>query len=129
MARGGSKGIRYKNLAKLANVTLLGNALRIIHNCRNCFTEIWVSTDNELIAQEAYRYNAFVHFRSEHSARDEATSIESVQEFLNVHRTFNNIALIQCTSVFIREQYLEAAVQIFSNNDHVDCVFSVQRFN
>lgn len=127
MARGGSKGIRLKNLAKVAGISLLGRALRIIHNCRNCFDEVWVSTDNELIAQEAHRFNARVHYRSDYSARDEATSIESIQEFLNEHSHIQNVALIQCTSVFIYEQYLEAAVKKFNRKRHIDCVFSVQR--
>lgn len=127
MARGGSKGIPYKNLAKIAGVSLLGRALRIAHNCHNCFQEIWVSTDNELIAQEARRYNANVHYRSEYSARDEATSIEAIHEFLGGHSHVHNIALIQCTSVFIYEHYLESAVNIFNTKPNVDCVFSVQR--
>lgn len=127
MARGGSKGIRYKNLAKLGNVTLLSNALRAINNCRNCFEQVWVSTDDELIARESYRYNVHVHFRNAHSARDEATSVEAVQEFLKGHPHIQNIALVQCTSVFIRGQYLEAAVAAFTSDRNVDCVFSVQR--
>lgn len=127
MARGGSKGIPYKNLAKIAGISLLGRALRVIHNCRDCFHEVWVSTDDELIAQEARRYNANVHYRSEYSARDEATSIESIQEFLNGHLHIEHIALIQCTSVFIYEQYLETAVKIFKSKPSVDCVFSAHR--
>lgn len=127
LARGGSKGIPYKNLAKIAGVSLLGRALRVIHNCDSCFDEIWVSTDNELIAQEARRYNTNVHYRKKHSARDEATSIEAIQEFLNGHLHIENIALIQCTSVFIYEHYLEAAVKLFKSKPNVDCVFSVYR--
>lgn len=127
LARGGSKGIPYKNLAKIDGISLLGRALRIIHNCRKCFREVWVSTDSELIAQEARRYNANVHYRSEYTARDEATSIESIREFLNGHSHVRSLALIQCTSVFIYEQYLEAAVNKFDGNPIVDCVFSVQR--
>lgn len=126
LARGGSKGIRHKNLAQINGVSLLGRALRIISNCHNCFQTVYVSTDSELIAREARRYNANVHYRSEHSARDEATSIESIQEFLNGHLYIRNVALIQCTSVFIYEYYLERAVQLF-NKPNVDCVFSVQR--
>lgn len=128
LARGGSKGIPYKNLAKIDGVSLLGNTLRIIHNCRWKFDEVWVSTDDNLIAREARRFNANVHYRSEYSARDEATSIESIQEFLNGHRHIQSIALIQCTSVFIRESYLEAAVEMFSQSHDIDCVFSVQRY-
>lgn len=126
LARGGSKGIPLKNLATVDGISLLGRALLIANNC-NCFTEIWVSTDHERIAREAYRYNANVHYRNEYSARDEATSIESVQEFLNGHPNIENIALIQCTSVFIHEYYLEAAVHRFTNNLSTDCIFSVQR--
>lgn len=127
LARGGSKGIPLKNIANIAGVSMLGRALRVIHNCRNCFQEVWVSTDNELIAKEARRYNANVHYRSEHSARDEATSIESIQEFLSGHSHIKHIALIQCTSVFIYEYYLEAATNIFKRQHDVDCIFSVQR--
>lgn len=127
LARGGSKGIPLKNLAIVASISLLGRALRIIHNCHNCFDEVWVSTDNELIAREAQHFNARVHSRSDYSARDEATSIESLQEFLSGHSHIQNVALIQCTSVFIYEQYLEAAVRKFNSRRHVDCVFSVQR--
>lgn len=127
LARGGSKGIPYKNLAKISGVSLLGRALRVIHNCDSCFDEIWVSTDNEFIAQEARRFNANVHYRNNHSARDEATSVEAIQEFLSGHLHIENIALIQCTSVFIYEHYLETAVKLFKSKPNVDCVFSVYR--
>lgn len=126
LARGGSKGIPLKNLAKIGNNSLLGRALRTIENC-NCFIEVWVSTDSNAIAQEAYRNNVNVHYRSEYSARDEATSVESIQEFLSGHPNIKNIALIQCTSVFLKENYLDAAVKRFMSNTHVDCVFSVYR--
>lgn len=125
LARGGSKGIRLKNLAKINGISLLARSIRIIQNT-NVFSEIWVSTDNWLIAREAEFHGVNVHFRSYYSARDEATSIESVQEFLSSHPTFENIALIQCTSVFLREIYLEKAIKLF-NNRMYDCVFSVVR--
>lgn len=126
LARGGSKGIPLKNLAKVNGISLLGRSLRIIQNA-NIFTEIWVSTDSSLIAHETELYGANVHIRSNYSARDEATSIESVREFLEYHNNVRNIALIQCTSVFLREKYLEEAISIF-NSGKYDCVFSVVRF-
>lgn len=126
LARGGSKGIPHKNLAQIDGVSLLGRALRTIHNC-NCFVEVWVSTDDEKIASEAYRYNASVHYRSKHSARDEATSLEAIQEFLSRHQNIKNVALIQCTSIFLREVYLAAAVKRFSSQSDIDCIFSVYR--
>lgn len=128
LARGGSKGIPLKNLAKVGDISLLGRALNAVHKCHQCFDEVWVSTDNELIAEEARRYNSNVHYRSSYAARDEATSIESIHEFLNGHAHIENIALIQCTSVFVHERYLNEAVKIFKNKPNIDCVFSVFRF-
>lgn len=125
LARGGSKGILLKNLAKINNVSLLGRALRVITNS-NGFDELWVSTDHPRIADEAAFFGANVHWRHESTARDESTSLEAVQEFLRGHPNVRNIALIQCTSVFIHEKYLEKAVGLF--DEDVDCVFAVTRW-
>lgn len=125
LARGGSKGISLKNLAKIDDISLLGRALKIIQNA-NVFDEIWVSTDNDQIAHEGDIYGANIHLRNELYARDDTTSFESVLEFLSVHRYIQNIALIQCTSVFLREHYLQQGVKLFRQNS-IDCVFSVVR--
>lgn len=125
LARGGSKGIPLKNLSIISGITLLGRALRIIKNSK-LFDDIWVSTDNWSIAYEANFYHVNVHMRHESVSRDETTSLESIVEFLNGHRYVDNIALIQCTSVFIREKYLQLAVEYFQNQS-IDCVFSVTR--
>ncbi len=66
--------------------------------------------------------------RPSHLAEDNTTSISSVQEFLEMHPEVNNLALVQCTSVFLTEKYLQDAVQLFQNT-RSDCVFSVTRFN
>lgn len=126
LARGGSKGIPLKNLAQIDGVSLLGRTLRIIHNS-NGFDEMWVSTDHRRIANEAAVFGANVHWRHESTARDESTSLEAVQEFLKGHPDVRNIALIQCTSIFVREKYLEKAVELFRRNENVDCVFAVTR--
>lgn len=68
-----------------------------------------------------------IHWRHESTARDESTSLEAVQEFLKGHPNIRNIALIQCTSVFIRERYLEKAAELFRRNEDADCVFAVTR--
>lgn len=52
LARGGSKGIPLKNIARIGNQTLLGRTLDTIHNFTR-FNGVWVSTDNELISQVA----------------------------------------------------------------------------
>lgn len=68
---------------------------------------------------------ALVHMRPKSVATDHTTSMESVQEFLSQHAGVQNLALVQCTSVFLRERYLKAACHLFTS---ADCVFAVQRF-
>lgn len=125
LARGGSKGIPLKNLVKLNGLSLLANAILVSKNA-NVFAQVWVSTDNRRIAAEADRYGAHVHYRPSHLAADKTPSIDAVLEFVQCHRHIQNVALIQCTSVFIKELYLEAAVAAFQS-PHVDCVFSALR--
>lgn len=55
LARGGSKGIKLKNIQTIHDVSLLGLSLTALQDCSSCFDTIWVSTDHELIAQEAER--------------------------------------------------------------------------
>jgi N-acylneuraminate/3-deoxy-D-glycero-D-galacto-nononate cytidylyltransferase len=67
-----------------------------------------------------------VHFRSAKSATDTATSIEAVQEFLQYHQNIENVALFQCTSVFLEEEYLTQALAL-AYEPNVECVFAVIR--
>lgn len=55
LARGGSKGIKLKNIQTIHDVSLLGLSLTALQSCPDCFDSVWVSTDHELIAQEAER--------------------------------------------------------------------------
>lgn len=56
LARGGSKGIHLKNLAKIDKETLLGRTLKTIFNSK-VFADVWVSTDSDAIASEAMKCN------------------------------------------------------------------------
>lgn len=52
LARGGSKGVKLKNISKVGDRTLLAIAIDALIGTKD-FTSIWVSTDNFLIAEEA----------------------------------------------------------------------------
>ncbi|XP_017470345.1 PREDICTED: N-acylneuraminate cytidylyltransferase isoform X1 [Rhagoletis zephyria] len=123
LARGGSKGIPNKNLEKLNGTSLLGRTITIL-NSSNLFEHIWVSTDCELIASEAIKFGALVHKRDAIYARDNTSSLESVKEFLAAHDSINRVALFQCTSVFLKENYVYEALQQFESRD---CAFAVTR--
>ncbi|XP_023714254.1 N-acylneuraminate cytidylyltransferase isoform X2 [Cryptotermes secundus] len=125
LARGGSKGIRHKNLAKINGTTLLKRSLMVIHDFGR-FSSVWVSTDSTDIAEEANTAGAQVHWRSSESATDFAPSIVGVQDFCSFHPEVDVVALIQCTSPFLKAEFLAEAYSKMQDGKY-DCVFSVTR--
>ncbi|XP_022222923.2 N-acylneuraminate cytidylyltransferase [Drosophila obscura] len=123
LARGGSKGIKYKNLVEIAGLSLLARTIRTIQNS-SCFDHIWVSTDDKRIAIEAEKYGAIVHNRPSEFARDDTSSLDTIKEFLNAHKAIHNFSLFQCTSVFLKETYIKEAALAFKTQD---CVFAAKR--
>ncbi|XP_063233598.1 N-acylneuraminate cytidylyltransferase A [Bacillus rossius redtenbacheri] len=109
LARGGSKGIPGKNLEKIQNQTLLHRTLEIMQRFGR-FSSVWVSTDDRKIAEEAQSRGAYVHS----------------QEFCSFHSGFQFLALVQCTSPFLRVKFLEQAYQLMVSRCY-DSVFSVTR--
>ncbi|XP_014287069.1 N-acylneuraminate cytidylyltransferase [Halyomorpha halys] len=124
LARGGSKGIPHKNVAKIKNITLLARALHTMSEFGK-FDTIWVSTDDIVIATEAKKGKAQVHWRASYTATDSASSVLAVKEFLETHDEVTKIGLIQCTSPFLKAEFLEEAYKMLNNN--IDSVFSVTR--
>ncbi|KAF5285783.1 hypothetical protein FQA39_LY04244 [Lamprigera yunnana] len=122
LARGGSRGIPLKNLAQIQNVTLLTRSINTIVKFGQ-FDSIWVSTENDLILDESSKHSINIHWRSYETATDEASSLSAVQEFLEKHPQVNRVALIQCTSPFLKVRYLEEALGKLRSG--LDCVFSV----
>ncbi|XP_055616223.1 N-acylneuraminate cytidylyltransferase A [Toxorhynchites rutilus septentrionalis] len=130
LARGGSKGIPLKNLAQIDGKPLLVRALQTLAEFGR-FGSIWVSTDDDRIAREvelafpADQARVLVHMRPPEQAQDHTSSLESTQEFLRRHPEVTNLALIQCTSPFLKVKYLVDAFERFGTA--VECVFSVMR--
>ncbi|CAG2101008.1 unnamed protein product, partial [Medioppia subpectinata] len=82
LARGSSKSIPHKNSKLFANKPLIAWVLEPM-KLSDVFDEIWVSTDDDMIASIALSFGVNVHRRSDKSATDSATSLTAVQEFLN----------------------------------------------
>nr|XP_045607221.1 N-acylneuraminate cytidylyltransferase A-like isoform X2 [Procambarus clarkii] len=124
LARGGSKSIKRKNLVLLNNQPLLLRCLEVVREA-GCFNSIWVSTDDEKIAECAVKGGAKVHHRAEYTAADEASSLCAVQEFLQYHPEISIMCIIQCTSPFIQAKYLRKGMEKIQSG--YDSVFSVTR--
>ncbi|XP_071509478.1 N-acylneuraminate cytidylyltransferase-like [Diadema antillarum] len=125
LARGGSKGIPLKNIKTLAGQPLIAWTLRAAVDSGE-FDSVWVSTDHDEIARIAEEWGAKIHRRSPHSARDQATSIEAVQEFLNENPEVTRVGQIQCTSPCLHPFHLQLAGHMMKNLGY-DSVFSVTR--
>ena len=130
LARGGSKSIPLKNLATVGGVPLLIRALDAMLDA-DCFDAIWVSTDHGEIARAATDHpsgRVRVFHRKAEFARDESTSLEAVAEFLMARPEVDVVGLVQCTSPFVKPEFIRRADELISlANENYDSVFSATR--
>ncbi|XP_026747613.1 N-acylneuraminate cytidylyltransferase [Trichoplusia ni] len=127
LARGGSKGLRLKNLRKVGGTSLLS---RTIHSAKAAgLHDITVSTDHPLIALEAVKDNVTEFRRSFATATDWAPSIWGALEFLEAKPNVTVLILMQTTSPFTQPADIRSAVEKLNNPVPFDCVFSVTRSN
>lgn len=114
-ARGGSKGIRLKNLREIGGKSLLGRAIESARSAA-AVSDVVVSTDHEQIKAAALRYGARVIDRPADIAGDTASS-ESVllHALANAESQPEITVFIQCTSPFIDPEDLDAAIAAVSS--------------
>ncbi|XP_024143980.1 N-acylneuraminate cytidylyltransferase A isoform X2 [Oryzias melastigma] len=125
LARGGSKGIPLKNIKKLAGVPLIGWVLRAAIDS-GLFDSVWVSTDHAEIEKIAKSFGAEVHIRSPEVSKDSSTSLETIQEFVELNPGVDVVCNIQATSPCLHPFHLRDALK-FITEDRYDSVFSVVR--
>lgn len=77
-ARGGSKGVKLKNLKKLGGVPLVTWAINSAKK-EKIFNKIFVSSDNNKILKIALNKNVEIHKRPKKFARDKTTIIDTVK--------------------------------------------------
>lgn len=127
-ARGGSKGIPYKNIKKLAGKPLINYSIDL---ARQITTDknICLSTDDENIIETAKLYGLEVPFkRPESLATDRAGTYEvllhAIQYYENLGENYDAIVLLQPTSPFRLKKHIEEAISMF--NEDIDMVVSVK---
>lgn len=81
-ARGGSKGIKFKNLKKIKSFSLIGHTSNFISQS-NIFDEIILSTESTKIIKEAKKFKFKIFNRSIQTAKDYASDYEVIKEVLN----------------------------------------------
>ncbi|MFE6100519.1 cytidylyltransferase domain-containing protein [Streptomyces laurentii] len=111
-ARGGSKGVPGKNLARVAGIPLVGRAVQACVDAP-AVTHVVVSTDDAALADAARAHGAEAVRRPDALAGDTATSesavLHALDTFEALHgRTADVVLLVQCTSPFLTAEEVDA---------------------
>jgi N-acylneuraminate cytidylyltransferase len=109
-ARGGSKGIPYKNIVSVGGKPLIWWTLNAAN--KSNLDKIYVSTDSGIIKNEVESFNfgkVEVIDRSEEVSTDTASTESVMVEFAENHE-FDNIMLIQATSPLLKTEHINEAL-------------------
>ncbi len=129
-ARGGSKGIKDKNLRKLNQKPLIYYPIKAAIKSKVC-DEIFVSTDSEKIANVAKKYGASVPFLRKKKFSKSLTSTEetlknSLLDFEKFKKEKYDICVfLTCTNFFRRNGWIKEAVNALKKNKKIDSAFVV----
>ncbi len=129
-ARGGSKGIKNKNLVKLKGKPLLYWTLKIAKQI-DFFDKIVVSTDSKKIQRYAENNNVSAPFlRPKNISKDDTPMKDVIMHVLEYYKKNNYfptaVALLQPTSPFRKKSTLIKACNIFIKKK-LDSLFSVEK--
>ena len=132
-ARGGSKGIKNKNLKRICGKPLIAYPILAAIKSKVCDT-ILVSTDSKEIANTSKKYGADVPFmRQKAFAGDRVTTEKTLQKALEQAENFYNFkfdicVFLTCTNIFRKAKWVREAVNILKKNKEIDSAFSVHSF-
>jgi YrbI family 3-deoxy-D-manno-octulosonate 8-phosphate phosphatase len=128
LARGGSKGIPGKNLARVDGLSLVARSIRAAR-AAECVGSVWVSTDCPAIAAEARAFCAAVIDRPAALADDTASSEAGWLHALPIIRAacpgLDRLAFLQCTSPFTTGRDIDACLSAL-DRPGAACAFTVQ---
>lgn len=116
-ARGGSKGIKDKNIYPIAGKPLLAYSIEAARGSRY-LDYIMVSTDSERIAAVAEEYGAEIPFmRGEQLASDTSKTVDAVVDAIDrlreVGESYDVLVLLQPTSPLRTSEDIDKAIELF----------------
>ena len=127
-ARGGSKGLKRKNIKLLGGIPLIAWPIKYARDCK-AIDDVVVTTDDEEIAEIAKKFGANVPFvRPADLAEDITTTEETLKHaLLEYEKIYNKLELcifLTCTDIFRKVEWLDKAIEIMNNNSKIESVFS-----
>lgn len=127
-ARGGSKGIKRKNLKLLAGLPLVAHTINASLKSKY-ITRTVVSTEDEEIKETALQFKSEVVTRPMHLASDTAKTAPVLLDVLEQLEKKENyvpdvVILLQPTCPLRSEKEIDKAFEIFFSSENCDSVFS-----
>ena len=116
LARGGSKGIKNKNLVLIKNKPLIYYAIKA--SLKSHVHETWLSSDSDKILKKAKSFGAKIIKRPKQLAKDNSTSESAILHFLN-NVECDLIVFIQPTSPMISSEDINKGLKKILNYDSV----------
>lgn len=116
-ARGGSKGLAGKNLAKIAGASLVRRAVEVAYAAG--LDEVVVSSDDDDILAEARGCGALAVRRDPSLAADDTPTIEVLQDFVVRRPEVEVLVLLQPTSPLRAPQDVRACLDALDGADRV----------
>ena len=131
-ARGGSKGLKGKNIQKVAGKPLIFYPIKSAIKSEVC-DNIFVSTDDEKIAKEAIKFGAEVPFlRKKKYSGDLVSTEETLKNALEEYEEYKGIrydicVFLTCTNIFRKFLFIKEAVQNLKTYNFIESSFVVKK--
>ena len=131
-ARGGSKGIKLKNIQLVNKKPLVYFPIRAAIESKVC-DKVIVSTDSRKIANISIKYGAEVPFlRDKNYSKDFTSTEKTLQNALkqaeDYYKTkFDICVFLAATNIFRKVSWIKDAVQTLKKNNSIDSAFSVHK--
>ncbi|ECR3050548.1 acylneuraminate cytidylyltransferase family protein [Campylobacter coli] len=115
-ARGGSKGIKNKNLVLLGDKPLIYYTIKAALDAKS-ISKIVVSSDSNEILNYAKNQNVDTLKRPNELALDGTTSDKVILHTLEFYKDYENVILLQPTSPLRTSGHIDKAFEIFKNTN------------
>jgi len=131
-ARGGSKRIPRKNIKKFKGIPILERTIKKILELEY-FEKIIVSTDDKEIASIASRAGAEIPFErpariSSNFASTREVILHAIDWYESKGEKFDNICCLYATSVLLKTKDLIKAIEVLSDSDESNYVFTATKY-
>lgn len=127
-ARGGSEGIKLKNIKKVDNKRLIKYPIEYALKSGLIGT-VLVSTDNEFIAKKAREYGAITPFlRPKRFSGKYSTTETTLKHALlayekMINKKFKLCVFLTCTDIFRKNSWIKKGINVIKKNDNIESVF------